>query len=386
MRKTGGNFLFHRLFGWKALFWASAWWLVAVLSSYLLWNNLPATPFVLFFPAAAIVTIRSGPWYGAATGGAALIFALLRSEHLLAIFPGCLTMVLGCLVIVWLISAVQKRNQFLSEQAELLERIAVGQSVELVLPALTESISRLNRTAKACVILADDSQRHLADCLTASLPLQFAASLRGLSIETDDVGTCATAIKEGREAACQDIVHSTEWSGLWRESCLEYGIRACHSFPVFSSAGKAVASFFMCYSRAHKSTRWERKLASFGVRLTTIVLERDRATKALAESEQRFRSLADTIPQIAWMANPDGQIFWLNQRWYQYTGSTAENDKSLDWERAQDPRMFPRISANYQLAIRSGVAWEDTFPLRQHDGKMRSHLFRAVPFRNQSGE
>lgn len=54
------------------------------------------------------------------------------------------------------------------------------------------------------------------------------------------------------------------------------------------------------------------------------VTERKEAERALAESEQKLRLLADTIPQLAWMARPDGHIFWYNRRWYEYTGTTEE--------------------------------------------------------------
>jgi len=52
--------------------------------------------------------------------------------------------------------------------------------------------------------------------------------------------------------------------------------------------------------------------------------KRLRAEAALRESESRFHLLADSIPQLAWMANSDGWIFWYNKRWFDYTGTTLE--------------------------------------------------------------
>ena len=43
------------------------------------------------------------------------------------------------------------------------------------------------------------------------------------------------------------------------------------------------------------------------------------AVDSLRRSEEQFRRLADSIPQLAWMAGPDGNVFWYNQRWYEYT-------------------------------------------------------------------
>ena len=52
--------------------------------------------------------------------------------------------------------------------------------------------------------------------------------------------------------------------------------------------------------------------------------ERQRAEETLRESDAQFRTLANAIPQLCWMANADGWIFWYNQRWYEYTGTTPE--------------------------------------------------------------
>jgi PAS domain S-box-containing protein len=106
---------------------------------------------------------------------------------------------------------------------------------------------------------------------------------------------------------------------------------------------------------------------------------------ALAESEAKFRQLVNTIPQLAWMAKPDGWIFWYNDRWYDYTDTTPQQMEGWGWEKVHDPAELPRIKERWGAAIAEGVAWEDTFPLRRHDGQMRWHLSRAMPLRDADG-
>jgi PAS domain S-box-containing protein len=48
------------------------------------------------------------------------------------------------------------------------------------------------------------------------------------------------------------------------------------------------------------------------------------AVVALPPNEELFRTLADNISQLAWMADPSGSIFWFNQRWCEFTGTTFE--------------------------------------------------------------
>jgi PAS domain S-box-containing protein len=115
------------------------------------------------------------------------------------------------------------------------------------------------------------------------------------------------------------------------------------------------------------------------------ITERKRAEDTLRENEQQFRTMAESIPQLAWMAQPDGHIFWYNRRWYEYTGTTLEQMEGWGWQAVHDPDAIPRVLKRWKAAIAEGKPWEDTFPLRRHDGAMRPHLSRAIPLCDQEG-
>jgi PAS domain S-box-containing protein len=115
------------------------------------------------------------------------------------------------------------------------------------------------------------------------------------------------------------------------------------------------------------------------------VTERKENEAALRESEFRFRQLADTIPQLAWMARPDGWIFWYNQRWHEFTGTTPEDMEGWGWQSVHEPKELPRIIENWKNALATEQPWQDTFPLRRHDGEFRIHLSRANPVRDSDG-
>ncbi len=118
----------------------------------------------------------------------------------------------------------------------------------------------------------------------------------------------------------------------------------------------------------------------------TDVTQRKADERALAETSERFRDLADNIPQLTWMANGSGQIFWYNQRWFDYTGSTFEQMKGSGWRAAHHPDYVDAVSAKFAASVRAGEKWEDTFPLRRHDGVFCWFLSRAVPIRDGRGD
>ncbi|MCG3121744.1 MAG: Sensor histidine kinase RcsC [Phycisphaerales bacterium] len=108
-------------------------------------------------------------------------------------------------------------------------------------------------------------------------------------------------------------------------------------------------------------------------------------TAALRESEEQFRSLADAIPQLAWIANADGWIYWYNRRWYEYTGTTPRQMEGWGWRSVHDAKVLPAVMERWTESIATGKAFDMVFPLRGADGRFRSFLTRIQPVVNAEG-
>ena len=114
---------------------------------------------------------------------------------------------------------------------------------------------------------------------------------------------------------------------------------------------------------------------------------RDRTGQRLAGEAVRlraeeFQTLADNIPTLCWMAHADGHIHWFNRRWYEYTGSSPDQQEGWGWESVHDPLILPEAVARWQHSLATGEAFEMTFPLRGGDGVFRPFLTRVVPIRD----
>ena len=113
--------------------------------------------------------------------------------------------------------------------------------------------------------------------------------------------------------------------------------------------------------------------------------ELNKAYKTMQESEERFRTMANAIPQLAWIAHPDGYIYWYNERWYSYTGTTSEQTEGWGWQSVHDPAMLPIVLEKWKASIATGQMFDMEFPLRGADGIFRTFLTRVLPMKDNAG-
>lgn len=107
---------------------------------------------------------------------------------------------------------------------------------------------------------------------------------------------------------------------------------------------------------------------------------------ALRESERLFHQLANTIPQLAWMADATGSIHWYNDRWYDYTGTVESDMTGWGWQSVHDPKVLPAAMAAWTASVESGTPFEMTFPIKGSDGRYRPFLTKVAPLKDHTGK
>jgi PAS domain S-box-containing protein len=160
-------------------------------------------------------------------------------------------------------------------------------------------------------------------------------------------------LRENRVIETVEEVENSDGSRSWWLS---------HKFPFQDAAGQRYAG-------------------GLGVDIT----ERKQIEAALRESEARYLSLIEAIPQQVWTARPDGMLDYVNRRVLDYFSCQPDGLLGREWQSVLHPEDLPACLASWSNALRTGEPYEIEFRLRRaFDGAYRWHLARALPVKDPS--
>jgi len=161
-----------------------------------------------------------------------------------------------------------------------------------------------------------------------------------------------------------------------------FRVKACNNGGVWNEAG---AFLDFTIAPAYYQTNWFRALcvATFFALLGMAYQIR---VRQLRREERRFREAVETMPALAFVAMPDGQLTFVNERWIEYTGLTDEHALRSGWQVVIHPDDLSRVLKAWQDALPSNDSLEyEARLLRGSDGECRWFLTRAVPVRDKRG-
>ncbi len=127
------------------------------------------------------------------------------------------------------------------------------------------------------------------------------------------------------------------------------------------------------------------ELQQANAQLVRDAADRQRAADLLRESEERFRLLADALPQIVWTAPGSGELDYINSRGPEYAGVPVEDALRHRWLDFVHPDDRTRVWDRWERSLRSGEVYECEYRLRRRDGAYRWQLVRALPLPDGQG-
>jgi PAS domain S-box-containing protein len=199
-----------------------------------------------------------------------------------------------------------------------------------------------------------------------------------------DYGSFIDSLKQGEFISIADV-RLDERTAAAAAALEGRSARSFVNVPVLEQ-GRLVAVLFVNHAEAREWTAEEHRFVCDVAARTRIAAQRARAEKALRESEAKFRTIADAMPQMVWSTLPDGYHDYYNQQWYDFTGVPQGSTDGAAWNGMFHPEDQSRAWEVWRRSLATGEAYEIEYRLRHRSGEYRWVLGRALPVRNEDGK
>src|SRR6266478_2889939 len=201
----------------------------------------------------------------------------------------------------------QRAEALLAGENQILEMVATGRPLAVILDGLCRLVDKLCDKSLASILLMDPNGRCLRRGAGPSFPEAFLAAVDGVEIGPC-VGSCGTAAYRKEQVIVSDIATDPLWAD-YRELALAYGLRAGWSTPILSSDG-SVLGVFGVYGREPRSpTPQHHHTIKQITHLASVAIERKQAAESLRASELLARgqldALTHTLDALAQESDPD---------------------------------------------------------------------------------
>jgi PAS domain S-box-containing protein len=115
------------------------------------------------------------------------------------------------------------------------------------------------------------------------------------------------------------------------------------------------------------------------------ITEHRETVEALRESRARFKTLAESLPQMIWTCTRDGYCDYLSRQWLDYTGRSEAQQLGMGWLEQVHPEDRVKVSMEWARVVGAGDSYDQSYRIRRVDGVYRWFKTRAVPLRDPAG-
>ena len=184
-------------------------------------------------------------------------------------------------------------------QRSVLELIATGQNLEVVLRELVLGMERQNPEMLGSVLLVAEDGLHLRTAAAPNMPAEYQRLVEELITVGPTAGSCGTACFRRERVVVSDIPSDPLWAP-YTEIAARFQLRACWSEPIISRDGQVLGSFAMYYRTARSPEPRETEASGVAARLAAIALDRARADAALRRNEERLNLALGAAKMGTW--------------------------------------------------------------------------------------
>ncbi|MBI5618305.1 MAG: PAS domain-containing protein [Gammaproteobacteria bacterium] len=276
----------------------------------------------------------------------------------------------------------QKQNDHeLAMRNHVLELIAAGEPVEVVLGTLTREIEMGHSGLHATVLLVARDGRSLVHAASASLPAPFIAGLGAIPI-AEGASSCGTVAARGTAVLCPDIAEDPAWSDH-RALALAHGLRACWSTPILGGRGEVLGTFALYSNKPGLPDAHERHLMAMASHAASICLVRHQEDLARRDTEAKLRVFIDNAPAAIAMFDGEMRYLFASRRWMQ---DYRLGEESVIGRGHYD--VLPEIPGHWREVHRRCLAGEVAHgeePFTRLDGRVDWQKWEVRPWHTHDG-
>ena len=163
--------------------------------------------------------------------------------------------------------------------------------------------------------------------------------------------------------------------------------------PVISRSGEVLGGLFYGHEKPGVFTQEKTRLVEHLAAQAAVAIDNVRLFEMVQHeqtiargNEQNYKFLAESIPQIVWVADANGVISYINRRWHDFTGQEPAIGPEWNWQNVTHPDDLAQCSGAWQRSLVTGEGFEMEYRLRRaSDGAYRWHLGRSLPLRDENG-
>jgi signal transduction histidine kinase/CheY-like chemotaxis protein len=268
---------------------------------------------------------------------------------------------------------LERSLKVMEEERTVLELIASGATLKVVLERLTLAIEAIVPEATCSVLLVDRERQCLTQGAAPHLPAPYWQACEGLPIA--DIGCCPSAVLHNRITISEDLLTDPKWESA-RDVVAMLGLRSCWSVPIQdSSSGDVIGTFAMYRVAPASPTPEDLRVVRAAARLAGNAIERLRWAQHARDFEQRF-ALAERAAEFGiWEWDPNNNQFHLSEGAAGFLVGTGIKAGRVSTEELYagvhpDDRELPRRAREGALA-RGGTYEHEFRKISPADGTVR---------------
>lgn len=258
----------------------------------------------------------------------------------------------------------------------LTVRLVETETLDELLQRVLDAAIHLMGSDKGLVQLRDPQTKVLAVAAQTGFGTRFLEAFAEIS--TVDETSCARSLRSGSRTIIPDV-YADPLFAPFMDIVAESGFRSVQSTPLVGPSGEILGMLSTYRSDPHTPSERDLRLMDLYAAHAARVIERAQTEAAVRESEERFRTMANTAPVLIWTAGVDQLLTWFNKPWLDFTGRTLEQEIGDGWQETVHPDDLQQCLDSYTASFGAREEFEIEYRLRRHDGEYHWVVDRGVP-------